>query len=194
MRFQSLMFAFFTLLQVGQAGVFEIDMWPEEGRPIFQAVGRPLELRALPSSSAPVFATVRVQAGRRLTFDETQYRTTAAGAFTALKNSVVTGRSLGNIAVFSKAEYYFGRFASVAIPVNAGEDVEYLQYRAEGTCFVRIRSNVIDAQPCPNQQPDQFRTRLEPTTEWWIHVTVSARAVGWVLVSETTVKEIDREG
>ena len=194
-RLKSLvMFALASLLQVGQAAVFEIDMWPEEGRPVFQAVGPSLQLRPLPSSSSPVLATVPVQAGRRLTFDETRYRTTVAGAFTALKDSVITGLSIGSIAMLFKTEYYTGRFAAVATPITPGENVEYLQYRAEGTCFVRIGSSVIDAAPCPNQQPDQFRTRLEPITEWWIHVVVSQNSVGWVLVSEATVKEVDREG
>ena len=68
-----------ALLQVGQATMFEIDMWPEEGRPVFQAVAKTLQLRAGPSSSSPVVAVVRVQAGRRLAFDQTLYRTTRAG-------------------------------------------------------------------------------------------------------------------
>ena len=128
----------------------------------------------------------------RLAFDQTLYRTTRAGTFTSLKAAVVAGRDLGNITSLAKADYYSAQFPSISLSVRAGETIEYLQYRAEGTCFVRLGLHVIDAAPCPNQLPDQFQTRLAPTTEWWIHLTVSQRA-GWVLVSPRTVKEVDRE-
>jgi hypothetical protein len=183
-----------ALLQAGQATMFEIDMWPEEGRPVFQAIAKTLQLRVAPSSSSPVVTTVPVQAGRRLPFDQTLYRTTRAGTFASLKASVVAGRDLGNITSLARADYYSAKFPPISLSVRAGETIHYLQYRAEGTCFVRLRLHVIDAAPCPNQRPDQFQTRLEPTTEWWIHLTVSQRTVGWVLVSPRTVKEIDREG
>jgi hypothetical protein len=194
MRFQVFVLTAAVLLQIGQASIFEVDMWPEEGRPVFQAVGQPLRLRAAPSSSSQVVATVPVQAGRRLAFDQTLYRTTRAGSFTALKASVIAGRDLGDITRLAKADYYSAKFPPASVSVKSAETIEYLQYRAEGTCFVRVGLHVINAAPCPNQQPNEFRTQLEPTTEWWIHVTVSQRAVGWVLVSATTVKEIDREG
>jgi hypothetical protein len=182
-----------ALLQVGHATMFEIDMWPEEGRPVFRAVAKTLQLRAAPSSSSPVVATVPVPVGRRLAFDQTLYRTTRAGTFASLKAVVLAGRDLGNITSLAKAQYYSAKFPPISVSVGAGVTIEYLQYRAEGTCFVRLDQHVIDAAPCPNQLPDQFQTRLEPTTEWWIHLTVSPRAVGWVLVSPGTVKEIDRE-
>ena len=69
------------LLQVGPVSVFEIDLWPEEGRPVFEAVGPQLQLRAAPSSSSAVIATLAVIAGQRVIFDDTRYRTIVAGTF-----------------------------------------------------------------------------------------------------------------
>jgi len=80
------------------------------------------------------------------------------------------------------------------LPVQAGDTVEYLQYRAEGTCFIRIASDVIDAKLCPNQQPSRFRLDTEPITEWWIHVTIKGKPAGWLLVSDAVVKVVDRLG
>ena len=107
---------------------------------------------------------------------------------------MVTGRSIGSIAMLIQVEYDTGRFATVAIPIKSGQNVEYLQDACSRGHASSVLVSVIDAAPCPNQQPNQFRTRLEPITEWWIHVVVSQNAVGWVLVSEATVKEVDREG
>ena len=193
MRHHTLTLALATLLQV-QPLIFEVDLWPEEGRPVFEAAGQPLQLRATPSLSAPIVATQSIQAGRRVMFDQTLYRTTRAGAFNVLKTSEIIGRDLGNVTRLNKADYYSAKFPQLSVSVNPGETIEYLQYRAEGTCFIRIRSRVVDAELCPNQQPDRFRTLREPTTEWWIHLTVSKSVVGWVPVSDGTVKEIDRQG
>jgi hypothetical protein len=43
------------------------------------------------------------------------------------------------------------------VGVRASESIEYLQYRAEGTCFVRIADAVIDASPCPTEKKGEFR-------------------------------------
>ena len=193
MSFQILALALATLLQA-QPVIFEIDLWPEEGRPVFEAVGQPLKLRAAPSLSAPSVATQQIPAGQRVMFDQTSYRTTRAGAFRVLKASEITGRDLGNMTKLNKGDYYSRRFPPVSVSVKPGEAIEYLQYRAEGSCFIRVGSHVVNAELCPNQQPDRFRTQREPTTEWWIHLTVSESVAGWILVSDTTVKEIDRQG
>ena len=111
-----------------------------------------------------------------------------------MKAATIAGRDLGNIAMLSKADYYSGKFARISVDLKPGDSFEYLQYRAEGTCFVRIRSRVIDAAECPDEHPDQFQTKLEPITEWWIHVIADRSVGGWVIVSPATLKEVDRIG
>jgi hypothetical protein len=115
--------AFALVTALRQATMFEIDMWPEEGRPVFQAVAKTLQLRAAPSSSSPV-VMVPVQAGRRLAFDQTLYRTTRAGSFTSLKASVVAGRDLGNITSLAKPDYYSAKFPPISLSVMPGETIE----------------------------------------------------------------------
>jgi hypothetical protein len=183
-----------AILQVTQTSIFEVDLWPEEGVPVFEAVSGRLRLREFPSLSSKVVTTLMVPPGQRLAFDDTRYRTTKAGRFTALTAGPIAGRSLGQVTRLSKVDYYSGKFSATSVPLKAGEHIEYVQYRAEGTCFVRIASQVIDAAPCPNQQPAQFRLEVEPTTEWWIHITWNEKASGWVLVSGATVKVVDRRG
>ena len=172
--------------------LFETELWPGEGRPAFEAVGRHLTLRAEPFSFAVVTSDMEVPPGQRLTFDETRYRTVASGLFQVRRTTAVAGRDLGDLTMLSRAAYYTGRFARIELPVSAGDTVEYLQDRAEGTCFVRVRSHTIDADPCPRVLPDDFETSREPTVEWWIHVI--GVASGWVIVSGDTVRVVDRRG
>lgn len=87
--------------------------------------------------------------------------------------------------LFSK-DYYSGRFPNAKVGVAPGTTLEYLQYRAEGTCFVRIDKDVIDASPCPDIDKNGFKLEKEPKTELWIHLTVDSG--GCVIVDETAVK------
>jgi hypothetical protein len=180
------------MFQSGAA--FEIDLWPEEGRPVFEAVASRLVIRAEPLSSGRVVRTLDVHPTDLLAFDSTRFRTVTPGAFVALQAADIGGRDLGDINALSRADYYSGKFASTRIRVQQGDSVSYLQYRAEGTCFVRMRGTVVDAAPCPTQQPSAFRVSREPRTEWWIRVVVDAKPLGWLLVTDTTARVVRRLG
>jgi hypothetical protein len=183
---------FVALLQ-GPGTVFEIDLWPGEGRPVFEATSKNLELREFPSASSKISRIVSVSPKQRLSFDNTRYQTIQAGHIRVLTTTRVTGRMLGAINVLSREDYYKGKFAATTLEVQPGVDVEYLQYRAEGTCFVRVAGNVIEADSCPSKDRAMFRVETEPKTEWWIHVLISKNSGGWVLVTDSSVKVVNRE-
>jgi hypothetical protein len=98
---------------------------------------------------------------------------------------------LGSIRRLSREDYYHGQFADANVAVSVGKEIEYLQYRAEGACFVRIDKEVIDADPCPAQDEEHFRAGPEPVVEWWIHLT--GTHVGWIEVTEDTLTQASRE-
>src|SRR6185436_9985217 len=177
--------------QTSSGSVFESDLWPGEGRPVFAAAAAELRLLEVPSRSARIASTLAVSAGQRVTFDSTRSVTTVPGRLRVLAETVVTGRLLGTVRRLSIDDYYSGRFAPGKVAVSVGQDIEYFQYRAEGTCFVRVVNEVIDADPCPAQDSQHFRTDTQPVVEWWIHL-VGDRA-GWIEVRETTVRQVDRE-
>jgi hypothetical protein len=188
--------ALLTLLLTStvQADVpFEIALWPGEGRPVVQSVASVLPLREQPFSSAKTVLTLAATPGQRLQFDETRFRTTRPGHLQAVVATIVTGRRLGSIRVLSRADYYSGKFPDTETKLNAGDFVEYLQYRAEGTCFVRIDGIVIDANPCPHANRDVFRLVAEPTVEWWIRLVNDDKPIGWLLLTDKTAKVVDRE-
>jgi hypothetical protein len=192
MRF-GILFAWLFTLQASSASVFEVELWPGEGRPVFVAVGSQLSIRELPSDSSSITSTLAVSPGQKLAFDETRYITTTPGRFRVLEPTSVTGRLLGDLRRLSRADYYSGKFDRGSVSVVAGSDIEYLQYRAEGTCFVRVVGQAIDADPCPTQEATKFRLDAQPIVEWWIRVVSDSAGAGWLHVSETTVKVSNRE-
>jgi len=70
--------------------------------------------------------------------------------------------------------------------------IEYLQDRAEGTCFIRVDDQVVDADPCLADDDRTFRLATKPRTEWWIRVVVDRVPVGWVMVDGKAVKQSGR--
>ena len=190
MRSASSMVMLFVLQT--SASIFEIDLWPGEGIPVFEATSQQLQLHELPSASSRVSKALNVSVGQRISFDDTRYGTTQAGRIRAYTDSHVMGSMIGKMNHLSRDDYARGKFAPVNVEVRTGTSFEYLQYRAEGNCFVRIDGNVISVWPCPTIENSEFETIAEPKIEWWIHV-VNDKAQGWLLVVDANVKEVKRE-
>src|ERR1700693_1678358 len=107
--------------------VFEaVDLWPGEGRPVFEASSQQLTLWASPSLSSRASKRAMVKRHQRLTFDETRYRTIKAGRIRVLMPAYVEGRILGTMNRISKDEYYSDKIHASKVTVNAGMSIEYL--------------------------------------------------------------------
>jgi hypothetical protein len=185
-------YAALALLAQAPSGVCEIELWPGEGRPQFQVMANELAIHDTPSSSARIVRRLSVARGQDIAFDETRYRTTESGHLQVLAPTRISGRVLGAIPSLSRDAYYMGQFPRQEIACKQGDVIEYLQYRTEGTCFVRVADQVVDADPCPAQDDRAFRLATEPKTEWWIRVVVDRVPVGWVMVDAKAVKQSGR--
>jgi hypothetical protein len=172
--------------------VFETELWPGEGRPQFQVLANELAIHERPSSSARIVRRLSVAPGQDIAFDETRYRTTESGHLQVLAATHITGRVLGPIRSLTRDAYYRGHFPRQTVACKQGDEIEYLQYRAEGTCFVRVGDQVVDADPCPAQDDRTFRLATKPKTEWWIRVILDPIPVGWVMVDGKAVKHSGR--
>jgi len=181
-----------TLLQ-SAASIFETDMPPYEGTHEFEAATKELRLHELPSTTSRTINTVKVSLGQRLPYDDTVYRTIQSGRIRVLAPSHVEGRMIGPVRrLLSKAYYDYNAFRTVKIEVKPGMIIEYLQYRAEGTCFLRIGNNVVEAAQCPNEDNSIFKLETEPKTELWIHVSIG-KSSGWLLVTDATAKLVPQQ-
>jgi hypothetical protein len=172
---------------------FAIDLWPGEGIPVIEAKRPVLPLRAAPDPDSPVIDSVIGRVGGRLAFDSTRYQTVQSGAIRLLRPTRVTGRDMGDVRHVPLDRYYHQNLPDVAIPLGAPATIDFLQYRAEGTCFVRIENRVIDAQPCPGFGRESVQVLREPVTRWWIRVRGKGGASGWILVSDSTAQSVRRE-
>jgi hypothetical protein len=178
-----------ALLTQSPTAVFETNMPPGEGPHDFMAAGDQLILRALPSGESRTVRSLKVSPGQELPYDQARYRTTREGHIRVVAPFIVKGRMIGQVRYVSGAEYGSDRYRDVELPVTAGADIGYVQYRSEGTCFVRMGKDVIDAAPCPALDRSLTRVESEPAAELWIHVSLGS-SVGWLRIEQTSAKEV----
>jgi hypothetical protein len=172
--------------------VFEIELWPEEGRPIFESDGGTLSLREAPDRTAAVRHNVEIPAGIPIDFHATRYQTWVPGRIEVVEASTILGRHMGDVRYVTRDDYYMGDFPRSEWSVLPGDTIEYLQYRAEGSCFVRIRGVVVDTERCPTFLPESFRLLENPVIEWWIEVEIGD-SLGWLRVDDAVrVRRFER--
>lgn len=175
---------------------FESEFWPEEGIPVFEAKCSRLALRARPSIDAPVSGYLLTAPGSRVAYSGFRYRTLRPGLVVVHKDYTLTGRNLGRTDYVSVANYYDDGGELVTLQLESSDRLEYLQYRAEGSGFIRWQGLVLDIESLPwlgSNRP--LELVVNPVNEAWIRVeSESDMTTGWIPVDEDeTVFEIDRE-
>lgn len=173
---------------------FESEFWPEEGRPDFEAMTPLLTLHVRPSHLAPLAAELEVAVGSKISFSAFRYRTIRPGKVVARTSGVLDTRNLGQLSYLSRETYYDAYSEAVKLVYREGDSFEYLQYRAEGSCFIRKDGYVFDVQYGPwLGGTDQFALTKEPVAEGWLHVVDSAgKARGWLCAEHGVVRESGR--
>jgi hypothetical protein len=165
---------------------FAIALWPGEGIPAFQAVTARLPLRAAPDTDASAHDTLVVEPGSSVAYDSTQLRTVTPAVITVLRADTIAGRDFGAVIFISRGEYG-SDVARAEFPVTPTSRLELLQHRSEGSCFVRLDTRVVEADPCPLFDTGAFRPSGSPVTEWWVFANGGTHGGGWVLVSDSTL-------
>jgi hypothetical protein len=176
----------------GTTLTFEVELWPGEGIPVVTAVRDHLPLLRSPSPEAANAESLSVPIGTRIAYDSTRVQTIAPAMVRVTDSSVVRGRFFGAVHLLTRDRYYSDALRDTVIALAPSEHFEYLQPRAEGSCFVRIRGSVVEANPCPTHDSASFMVSGEPELRWWIFVSGGA-ASGWLLVSDSTAKVVRRE-
>lgn len=173
--------------------IFVTETWPEEGRPVFETTGQPLVLFAAPDPGSEIVDSVASPGeGLLVEFDSTRYQTLEPGRIAVVTADTVRGRVFGDVDYLSRDAYYRPNVPVETLDLSAGDTILYLQYRAEGTCFVEIDGSVIDANLCPTFRTESFETVTEPRTAWWIRTTSASGAPGWALVGGEAIRRTGR--
>jgi hypothetical protein len=166
---------------------FTIELPPGEGIPVLESVSDSIVLHAGPSSGTSVTGTLTGSRGRIVPYDSARYVTLVPGAVVATGATEIVGYNHGVTRMLTRARYYDPGVAADTFPIGAGDTVEFLQHRAEGTCFVRRRGAVIDAWECPAIGGSSWTVLSQPATELWFRLA-GEQARGWVEVGEGSVR------
>jgi len=182
---------FFLFLTYLPLYAFDSELWPEEGKPSFFSKTNILILYEEPSRNSPVIKKHKMEKGSRIDYDLTRYRTIEAGIIEVKKPVTLSGRKFGTISYLSRSEYYSGNIPCKDHTFQEGASFEYLQYRAEGSCFIRWHNEVYDIDYCPwfDEENTDFALESKPVNEWWIRVTKDHKTLGWLLIDKSTVEE-----
>ncbi|NKB82656.1 MAG: hypothetical protein GKS05_12375 [Nitrospirales bacterium] len=137
-----------------------------------------------------------VKKGGEIPYSETRFRTIHPGIVTTTTSGHLFGRPLGTTSYLSIEQYYAPEPVWQDLPYKANESFEYLQDRAEGTCFIRWKGMIVEIESCPwlgLSQAMDFDLLEEPVTEWWVRVTDdNNQPLGWLLIEEESVKFLPR--
>ena len=163
------------------SGTFEIGITPGEGRPKYEVLQNIIEIRKDPSSLSPLIDRVDVEKHTEFEFEDIRFRTTNPSKTKLKANTTLAARSFGCIKYLSRDNYYSGG-ENIELEISANQEIEYLQYRAEGACFIRVGGSVFEANTCPVTGVE------EPKTELWIKTTIHG-VKGWVLIDNISAKE-----
>ena len=169
------------------APAFVIEMAPGEGIPHYTARGSTLAVREAPSSNAEIIARVEISAGTTVEYSATRFQTLQPGLLVATNDTEIRGRNLQARRHLTRDDYYRHAGDRSSVSVQRGDSIQYLQYRAEGTCFVIVRGDLWDSNECPALPGSAFTTLSDPIVEWWIQIAGEHVPVGWVLVDPATL-------
>lgn len=185
------------LLATLSAHAFESELWPGEGIPRFAARVDHLTLYQEPGKSASVLVKHPVQVGEEVTYDEIRFRTLQSGQISARRAGTFLARNFGDIAYLSKEIYYSSAGGWEKISYEAGDSFQYLQYRSEGSCFIRHDSEILEIDWCSwvgISQTNGFDVTKRPVTEFWIRVVYNEEPLkGWLLVDGKSVEMLPRQ-
>jgi hypothetical protein len=176
---------------------FSVDISPGEGKPILRSKGRPLSFHEQPSLDSKSVKEVRFKKGDLVPFERDRVVTTRSGSVEVKAEVALTVRNFGKTDSIS-VDTYYSEIKAAPLLIKAKESVEYLQDRAEGSCFLRVYGNTVEAEECPGMQAtraaaSKLVVKTRPQTQWWIFVPSAGGGVGgWTTVSDASF-DVERE-
>jgi len=168
-QFKKLLSLALVLFPLACLGEYETNGWGGEGIPRLAASKNELILYKSPNTETSK-RKIKYKEGWLIVWDQSK-RITIKSAMWIVKKEIVKG----NCGVLSP-----------------GDNVEYLQYEAEGWGTFRVKGNICSTKVIGDRYFDKNGER--PEVEWWVRVldyTISP--IGWLLVNEEQVKFLRRE-
>ncbi len=171
------LFAIAVLVNPGLA--FECSVFPGEGPHRIQASGDEMVLRKAPMALSGIADTIRLARGEVIKPNDVRFRTVTPGLFLAREDGSIQGGPYGRVFYLSKTDYYRGGGRHDTFRFSKGDTIEYLQYRAEGSAFLRMDGVVVSAE-LGSPEAMALREIRRPQLELWIEVAdADGKPLGW---------------
>ena len=165
--FFSVPFAIAMLASPGLA--FESALFPGEGPIRVRASGDEMVLRKAPMAYAGIADTIRIAQGEIIKVSNARFRTVVPGLFLVSDDCSIDGKRYGRVFYLSRLDYYRGGGKWETFRFSKRDTIEYLQYRAEGSAFLRMDGIVIKAELLTPESV-ALREIRSPQLELWIEV------------------------
>lgn len=172
--------------------VFEIGLWMGEGIPVIEAARDSIPLRVAPRMDAPVSGTLTVGAGRTIEYDSTVVQTLTPAPLRATTATTIRGRNFGPVRGLTRDQYYSSMVRDTVIAIGPSTKIDYLQDRAEGSCFVRVEGIVLEVAVCPVHEPNAFHPTGAPSTVSWVFAR-GGQSAGWLPLGDSTARITRRD-
>lgn len=183
--FFSVPFAIAMLASPGSA--FESALFPGEGPIRIRASGDEMVLRKAPMAHAGIADTIRLVKGEIINWSNARFRTVVPGLLIVSEDCSIDGSRYGPVFYLSRTDYY--RFSGKweTFRFSKRDTIEYLQYRAEGSAFLRMDGIVISAELL-SPKSAALREIRSPQLELWIEVEDrDGKPVGWFRLKDDFV-------
>ncbi len=181
--FRAILLVYVSLLSV-HAVAFETSIAPGEGRKRFRSPSDSLQLHSAPSIHSWVIKNLKVKSGAEIAYDQKRFRTITPGLLIAEKSGSISGTNYGVISYLSVEDYNRFRGARKDFEYAAKDTIEYLQYRAEGTGFIRLDNQVLAVDLTSQKVANLLQVR-DPVVEFWIRVIdTDSNPIGWYRIRD----------
>ena len=167
---------------------FESAMFPGEGPIRIRASGDEMVLRKAPMTYAGIADTIRIAQGEIIKWSNARFRTVAPGLFLVSEDCSIDGSRYGRVFYLSRRDYYRGSGKWETFRFSKRDTIEYLQYRAEGSAFLRVDGVVISAE-IGTPESAALREIRSPQLELWIEVEDKyGNRLGWFRLEDDYVQ------
>ena len=145
-------------------------------------------LRKAPMAYAGIADTIWIAQGEIIKWSNARFRTVVPGLFLVSEDCSIDGSRYGRVFYLSRTDYYRGSGKWETFRFSKRDTIEYLQYRAEGSAFLRMDGVVINAE-LGTPESAALREIRSPQLELWIEVEdKDGKPIGWFRLEDDYVQ------
>ncbi len=179
--------SFAIALSASPGLAFESALFPGEGPIGIRASGDEMVLRKAPMAYADIADTTRIARDEIIRWSHARFRTVVPGLFLVSEDCSIDGSRYGRVFYLSRTDYYRGSGKWETFRFSKRDTIEYLQYRAEGSAFLRMDGIVIEAE-LGAPESTALREIRSPQLELWIEVEdKDGNPLGWFRLKDDYV-------